>query len=394
MALGKNFWNLIGIKSLNGIPETFLSTFMISYIMQMYNNAIGPIVIYNGLYYLFMFIVFMATCYLLQRTRITNIYRGGIGIAMILLGGIALTGTVSAQYIWIMGVVYGLAKGLTKLGLDYMQTSLIENQLKFSAYRTVGDGVVKIGFPALCGFLLGQLSFPQMSGLIFLISGGIFMMSFSIQDNTSSTNQCHRFDIQAFYKIFNTSKYRRPIISAMLGEFLYGSNLVMGIVQTMLIIYLFKTDLSLGLINSGLMATLILFRLFFGRFGSQKYFKPLFIAALIILIIGMAYLMNLTEFNFLVFCFCFTLGNALVKLVYEPVFFTLARTIPGYEKEFLTIREFWLNLGRIVMCIGMGTVAYLTDIASGLQIYGIIMLLSYFIATVIAMRINKYVTVS
>lgn len=394
MALGKNFWNLIIVKSLNEIPKTFLGTFMISYIMQLYNNAIVPITIYNSLYYLFMFIAFMATCHLLQQTRITNIYRIGIGIAMFLLGGIALTGTASINYIWIMGATYGLAIGLTKLGLDYMQTTLISNQLKFSAYRTVGDSIVRVGFPAICGFLLGQISFPKMSGLIFLVSGGIFLLSFRINDIKPVNQQCHRFNLRAFYKIFQTSKHQRPIIYALLGEFLYGCNLVIGIVQTMLIIYLFKTDLNLGLINSGLMVALLLFRLGFGRFGSQRYFRPIFIAALTAIGIGTVYLTNLTEFNFLAFCFWYTLGNALVKLVNEPIIFTLAGTVPGYEKEFLVIREFCLNMGRIVMCVGMATVVYMTNIVQGLQIYEIIMGIIYFIATLIAMRVNKYVRVS
>lgn len=394
MALGKNFWNLIAVKSLNGIPETFLGTFMISYIMRVYNNAIIPIAVYNIFYYLFMFIVFIGACYLLSRVRITNIYRWGIGIAMILLGTIALFGETSLNYIWIIGGIYGLAFGLTKLGLDYMQTSMISNQLKFSAYRTAGDGIIKVGFPALCGFLLGQSSFPQMSGVIFLICGGILALTFGIRDTNTAHRCCNKFDIQAFYKTSSVSKYKRPIIYAMLGEFLYGCSKVIDIVQTMLIIYLFKTDLSLGLINSGLMATLILFRLGFGRFGSQKYFNTIFIAALGAIGIGTIFLINLTEFNFLAFCFCYTLGSALAKLVYEPVFFTLVRTIPGYEKEFLAVREFWLNMGRITMCGGLGVIVYLTNIVLGLQIYAILMGAIYFMATLIAMAVNKRVRVS
>jgi hypothetical protein len=59
---------------------------------------------------------------------------------MVLLTIIAVFKEKSLEYIWILGGIYGVAK---------------------------------IGFPVLCGFLLGHLSFPGMAGFMLLFCGGI-----------------------------------------------------------------------------------------------------------------------------------------------------------------------------------------------------------------------------
>ncbi len=206
--------------------------------------------------------------------------------------------------------------------------------------------------------------------------------------------QCPVFNIREFYAAYKKSKYHRAISLFLLGEFLYGSIMVLTVVQTMLIVYLFKTDLSLGLINSGLMLGLIVFRFLFGRFGSQKHFRSIFMIGLILLGICLWALMNLTELNFLIYCLCFTLGHELLKLVYEPITYTLFRVIPSYEKEFLTLREFSIDLGRIVMFVGLIGVAFLPNIPLGLTWYTIGLVLIYLGATLVAMRVNRRVRVS
>ncbi len=391
--LGKNFWPLVALKSLNWIPDSFLSMFMTSYIMRAYANPIILVTIYNIFFSIFVFVSFYFACRFFKSASIAWIYRWGLIICIGLLAVIGVTGTDALNFVWIMGTVYGLAIGLIALGLNYMQTSLIKNQIKFSSYRTIFGSLVKVCFPALCGFLLGQYSYPQMAFVILIVCLGIMLISTWIQEPPTPI-QCPVFNMRKFWDTARRSKHRGAINLVLLGEFLYGSNLVLTVVQTMLIIYLFKTDLSLGLINSGLTLGLIVFRFFFGRFGSQKYFKPIFMTVLLLLFGCMGTLAWVTEFNFLVFCLCFSLANDLLKLVYEPVTYTLFRVIPSYEKEFLALREFWIDAGRIVLLGGLIFVAMVPNIPVGLTWYGLFLVFVFMMATIVAMLVNRRVRVS
>ena len=393
MASDKNFWPLVALKSLNWIPDSFLSTFMISYIMKFYENAIIPVVVYNIFFSIFVYATFHFACRFFKRTAIASIYQAGVIIFMIPLMTIILMGSKTLDYIWVMGAVYGAALGLTALGLNYMQTSLIKNQIKFSSYRTIMGSLVKVGFPALCGFLLGQYSFPQMAAVIFMVSLGLVLIAVRIREPKAPFT-CPLFSLREFYAAYKKSKYRHAIDLCLLGEFFYGSNLVLNTVQTMLIIYLFKTDLSLGLINSALMFGLIFFRFLFGRFGTQKHFRPVLIVSLVLLAGCVTALIHLTEFNFLAFCLCLSLAIELIKLAYEPVLYTLFRIIPSYEKEFLTVREISINMGRIIMYAGLMGVAALPNIPVGLTYYAIFLVLTYMVATIMALGVNRYVRVS
>lgn len=387
--MNKNFYSLILLKTADWIPHSFLGTFIISYIMRLSENAIIPTALYNIFFYVFIFIS-SALCFVcFKQTKMMSAYRAGIFCLMILLAIIALFKEQSLNYIWILGGIYGIATGLTTISLNYAQAKLIKDQIKFSAYRLMFSGVAKIGFPVLCGFLLGQISFPSMAGFMLLCCGSIYTLSFLIKNQSSSKEVCDKLDFSGFIKKKNQSRYKKEINKLFVAEFFAGATGPINIVQTMLIVYLFKTDLNLGIINSGLLIFITIFRFFFGKFGGQKQFGKIFWAIFVFLAVAICALFFISEFNFLVYAFFTSLGFSLVNMLYEPIMYTLFQNTEHYEKEFLVMREFALNVGRVFILFLFMGINLFADTQFALKWFLIGLMIIYSLQTIIAHNINK-----
>jgi hypothetical protein len=385
----KEFYSLILLKSADWIPHSFLGTFIISYIMRISGNAIVTTALYNIFFYVFVFAASVLTFMCFKHTKILQSYRVGMFALMLVLTVIAIFKEQCLDYIWLLGGIYGIGVGLTATALNYLQQSLIKDQIKFSSYRTVLSGVVKTIFPILLGFLLGKSSFPSVSTFMLVCCLGIYILSFCLKPQIADNKNCKRLDLFGFIRKKNRSKLKNEINKLLFAEFLGGACGPINIVQTMLIIYLFHTDLNLGIIGSALMFGLIIFRFLFGRFGSQKYFRHIFVVSLGILAVGIFALINISEFNFLLYAFCFMFASSLVNLIYEPIMFTLFKSVKSYEKEFLIARELSLNAGRIMILILFTGLTVVENIQFALKWFLIGLIFIYFIQTLIAYNINK-----
>jgi len=156
-----NYKVLFNLKILKSILQTFVDSFLILYFFQLSNSNIIPLGIYK---IVSMFTVFI-TIFLLRNVCKTKnrvqLLRIGIFLDLIYFLEIIFLKEKVIDYIYIIGILYGLEEGFYYSVFNMFESDGISNleRSKFTGNYTALKSILSIIFPLIFGSLIATTGF-------------------------------------------------------------------------------------------------------------------------------------------------------------------------------------------------------------------------------------------
>ena len=254
------------------IVTIFLDTFLVSKLLKLTPGEYGGISIFNFIYYVMMGITVFAMGPILRKVN-KSLF---LGIGSLLLAGLFVTvyllGDGIINWIWLLGVLSGVATGVFYAGFNNLITDVIssKHQTIYFSVKNILVFLTKTLFPLVLGSIIDLGSFPLMCVIITVICVLIFVFSFLIKTKKNNTKT---FNIINYLKIL-TSKNEviKPLKTLYISAIFRG--LSFDIIATTLTVLIFLnsggSDFKIGLIQTIFTATQLISTLIFMKTYHKK----------------------------------------------------------------------------------------------------------------------------
>lgn len=189
-----NYKILFCLRILKGILTTFVDSFLVLYFFTLSDNNILPIGVYK---IVSMFVVFITIFLLRDMCKSKNriyLLRIGIFLDLIYFLSIIILKDKIIDYIYIVGILYGLEEGFYYSVYNMFESNEVTNgeRAKFVGNYTAAKSILSIIFPIFFGGLIATTSFSKSILVVLVIVFARILLSFAFKDKsiptTSKTN--------------------------------------------------------------------------------------------------------------------------------------------------------------------------------------------------------------
>lgn len=338
---------LISFSASHGLYQIFLGTFVVSFLMHNTNNQIVSVSVYNLFFYFAVMLTFVIMLNWCKRSNATFIFGTHIVLKMILMVLIAFLGPRTTDFIFLLGLMYGVQDALYNMSSKQLIIDKIHaNRMMFYFGTSFAiSNLVKILIPIILGILITIASLQNIAWVMFSI--GIIELLLLTMVPPLSYQSKHPADLANFIK----NSIKTPCIRTLFcAEFLRGVGYVLETVGIMYIVYVFHTDMNLGIWTTVFAVCTTVAVWTFGRFCSKRDFKWVITLTSLLLVIAVIFLIiYVNNFSTLVYAGTVALGVGLMDQVYSVNVLNLAKTkliTQKYRPEYLTACEIMLFFGR------------------------------------------------
>lgn len=345
--LNKTEWILICFSVFHSISQLFLGTFVVSFLIRNSINEFIAVSIYDLFFYFAIMASFVLMINRCKHGNIKVVFGSHIVVQLILVILIALLGVHAANWIMILGMLYGIQHALYSMAQQQMVIDKVPSYRMMFFYGTDSavTNIVKILVPITLGALITIGSLQNIAwvlaamGLIELSM--LFIMS-SIQNHAEN-----RADLSGFIRRSIEKPCMRKLFSA---EFLRGFAYELETAGVLYIVYVFHTDMNLGAWTTFFALLTAGGTWMFGRFCSKRDFKWVISLCSILLMGSIICLMvDVTQFSTLAYSGTLALGIAMMDQVASVNVLNLAKTklvTRSYRTEYLAARQVVSFVGR------------------------------------------------
>lgn len=345
---------LIGFSVCHTVSNLFLGTFVISFLMHNSINDLVSVSVYRLFYFFAVCVTFILATNWCKNGNKHIVFGMNIITRIILLGLIAILGPNAANWVIVLGVLYGIFDGFWNLPMYGMIIDKVrkEKMVFFIGTKTAIKNTVKILLPVILGVLIAIKSLQNVAWIIMCITiMEIFML---LRLSPPQPHKYRHANLLSFFKKMSTTSVLRKIFFA---EILRGFAWVLETVVTIYIVYIFHTDMNLGIWSTVFAVCTIISSWAFGRFCSERDFKWVIKICSGILIFSAACLIiDVNKISILIYAFSYAVAIEIMNQCCGATTMNIARTkivTNIYHTEYFVIRDIMLFIGRWIACVSM-----------------------------------------
>lgn len=279
------------LKSTIGV---YFDTFFVLYFFQVANYEVLPLAKYYLTLYLFCGIGFFLIRNAMKKNNKIPYFRIGISLQAIYISAIMILKENIINYIYLIGLIKGIADGFYHFPKNIFNTEKITNEERQKYSGTVNsiNKLIAVVVPIILGVVLTFISYTNLAKIFFVLFIIMFFVSFNIKDDYYVDKNS---EIKKFFKLIAENKnIRYATIIPFLSGLTYSSG-VMATIVTLSKINVFKTNLNLGFVDSLCAFLYLLISILFAAKIKKKNFKTLAVSSGIIscfTLIGFAFIPN------------------------------------------------------------------------------------------------------
>lgn len=169
--LGKidNYKVLFSLRLLKSILQTFVDSFLVLYFLTLSNSNILPLGIYKMVSMLIVFVTIFLLRNICKSKNRVQLLRIGIFLDLIYFLSIILLRENVIDYIYVVGILYGLEEGFYYSVFNMFESNGIKNseRARFTGNYTVAESILSIAFPLIFGSLIATTSFLKSILVVF-----------------------------------------------------------------------------------------------------------------------------------------------------------------------------------------------------------------------------------
>jgi YQGE family putative transporter len=291
--------------------------------------------------------------------------RLGIAVSALFYGLVLLLGNQAINYLWLLGMVMGIAIGLFWLSYNviYFEMTNVDNRDRFNGLAGVIGSMVGIIVPWCSGFLISRMTGGSGYRLIFILSFCVFVAgigtSFFLRNRKTGGQYIWSMPIRIWRTRQNPWK---PLIGALAAQGFRES--VFGILIGVMVYIQTGSEFSLG--NFAMITSVVGFVSFYatGRWLKRVWRRRgMLIGALIMTAVILPFFASISFMTLLIF----GIGTALALPLYtmpmtSAVFDWIGLNEESAQRrvEYVVMRELALNAGRILGIVVLLTTLYIS----------------------------------
>lgn len=347
-----NYKILFSLRILKSILNNFVDVFLVLYFLTVSNSNILPLGIYKLVSVVAIWLViFLVRNHCKSKGRI-RFMRIGIVLYFIYFLSIILLKEKVVDYIYFIGLLYGLEEGFYYSVYNMIESDGVENKdrAKYIGTYTLTKNIISIIFPLIFAGII------QKSGFINAIIFALFIVILEIiLSNIFKDNNIPKSDKTNFKKFRQITKnyeeFRRIIETKICAGLTYSEG-ALSYVITIYIIKVFSESVSLGIFTSIFSVISALIGLLFVKVIKPKYYNSLMISTSTITIILLCImLLNCNFITIVLYNLFQTISKGLTDLINEKNvsnFSNIKSIKKEFKVEYFLSIETSLFIGRVV----------------------------------------------
>ena len=347
-----NYKVLFTLRILKSILTTFLDSFLVLYFLDVSASNILPLGIYKLVAVIAIFaVIFLSRNYCKSKNRI-NLMRIGIVINYIYFLTIILLREKVVNYIYLVGLLYGLEEGFYYSVYNNIESDGISNEerAKFTGNYTALKSILAIIFPLIFGTLIYATGFIKTLVIVLIIIIFQMILSFFIKDK--NIPESSKADLKKFKQITKENKAINQIFRNKFFVGLTYSEGAFSYIVTIYIIKVFSNSFSLGIFTSIFSLISCIIGLLFAKCIKPKHYNRLIKISMTLTIISLCVMIYKCNFTTIILFNLFqTFSNGLIDLINSNSTLNISN-LEIIKKDFKV--EYWLKteaslfFGRIV----------------------------------------------
>lgn len=380
-----NYKILASLRLLKSTINLFVSSFFVMYFLEISNNNIPKLGLYYILVYLTVFVTIFLCRNLCKSKKRINLLRIGIVLDFVYFLLILLLNEKLVDYMYLMGVIYGLEEGFYYSVYNNFESNGISNQerAKFTGIYTCLKSVISIMIPLIFGTVITSSGFGSCTIIVLILVILQIICSFLFKDVNLVDN--NKVDLKEYKNIMS----KNEIIKNIYKICFFNGFIFSGAFKSIVVVYIIKivnTNFNLGIFTSifAIVASVIGY-LFANVIPKSKY-SSIFKYLIALTIFGLVLIMIDANFiTVVLFNFFQTLSSTLCGLIIENSQIDLANYDEiknKYKVEYFIYMEKNIFIGRffgyiMYIVIGLSQSMLLTNLVL-IGFIILILMLSYY----------------
>ncbi|WP_254450166.1 MFS transporter [Cohnella herbarum] len=289
--------------------------------------------------------------------------RLGIGLSAAFYALVLMLGESAIGYIWLLGIVQGMATGLFWLAHNvvYFEVTDADNRDRYNGSAGVIGSLVGMIVPWCSGYLISIMGGENGYRAIFMISFGIFVAGIGVSFFLRNRTPEGQYEWKWPYRLLSDRHTAwRPVLGALTAQGMRES--VFGVIVGVLVYVQTGSEMKLG--NFALVTSAVGFVSFY---AAGRWLKPAWrnrgmgVGVIAMIAFIFPFFLGVSFTTLMVF----GVGAALFFPLYmlpmtSAVFDLIGQDDDSVKRrvEYVVVRELALNIGRIVgMAIFMATIS-------------------------------------
>lgn len=347
-----NYKVLFSLRILKNILTNFVDSFLVIYFLDVSDRNIVPLGIYKLVAIIAIYSVIFLTRNFSKSKNRANLMRIGIVLDFIYFLTIILLRDKVVNYIYLVGLLYGLEEGFYYSVYNILESDGITNEerAKFAGTYTAIESILSIIFPLIFGSLISATGFLKSLTVVFIIVIVRIILSFIYKDN--NVPKSNKTNMKKYFELTNKDKRFKQMYKV---EFLNGivySEAAFSYIVTIYIIKVFSDSFSLGVFTSIFSVITCIIGILFAKFINKKYYSSAIKISMVFTIISLFLMIfRCNAVTIILFNLFQTISKKLKDLITgnnQANLSNYSKFAKEYKTEYWLANETSLVIGRVI----------------------------------------------
>ena len=347
-----NYKVLFSLRTLKNILTNFVDSFLVLYFLDVSDRNIVPLGIYKLVAIIAIYSVIFLTRNFSKSKNRANLMRIGIILDFVYFLTIILLKDKVVNYIYLVGLLYGLEEGFYYSVYNILESDGITNEerAKFAGTYTAIESILSIIFPLIFGSLISATGFLKSLTVVFIIVIVRIILSFIYKDN--NVPKSNKTNMKKYFELTNKDKRFKQMYKV---EFLNGivySEAAFSYIVTIYIIKVFSDSFSLGVFTSIFSVITFVIGILFAKFINKKYYSSAIKISMVFTIMSLFLMIfRCNAVTIILFNLFQTISKKLKNLITgnnQANLSNYSKIAKEYKTEYWLANETSLVIGRII----------------------------------------------
>lgn len=347
-----NYKVLFSLRILKNILASFVDSFLVLYFLDVSDSNILPLGIYKLVAVIAIYVViFLVRNYAKSEHRV-NLMRIGIILDFIYFLTIILLKDKIVDYIYLIGLLYGLEEGFYYSVYNMLESDGVTNKerAKFTGTYTAMQSILSIIFPLLFGSLIYTTGFLKSLIIVLIIVILRIILSFIFKDNNVPNSK--KTNMKEYFELTKKDKRFKQLYKVEFFNGITYSEGAFSYIVTIYIIKVFSNSFTLGVFTSIFSVITCILGILFAKCIKKEHYAPVIKISMIFTIISLCLMIfKCNAITIILFNLFQTISKNIVNLINgnsQSNLCNIEKIKKEYKVEYWLANETYLVIARII----------------------------------------------
>lgn len=373
-----NYKVLFMLRALKNVLTNFVDSFLILYFLDISDRNIVPLGIYKLVAIIAIYSVIFLTRNFSKSTNRANLMRIGIILDFVFFLTIILLKDKIVNYIYLVGLLYGLEEGFYYSVYNILASDGITNEerAKFVGTSTAIESILSIIFPLIFGSLIYTTGFLKSLIVVLIIVILRIILSFIYKDN--NIPKSNKTNMKKYFELTNKDKRFKQMYKVIFLNGIIYTEAAFSYIVTIYIIKVFSDSFSLGIFTSIFSIITFIIGISFAKFINKKHYTSTIKISMVFTIISLLIMiLRCNAITIILFNLFQTISKKLKELIIgndQANLSNCSKIAKEYKTEYWLANETFLVIGRVISSSVFILLAYI-DLRIMIIVYALFLIL-------------------